>query len=117
MPSISGGGQLNRRRITLYRGTTPTLRFDLPIPVKDITALSIAVSQDGKLLMDKGADDVDMDGNTIKLTLTEKETLSLRASTNNMLHIQLRCGVGSARMASQIFSLTVEDILRDGELA
>ena len=100
----------------MYRGTTPTLTFKIPIQTGQITALSVAIKQDGVLRLDKGLEDVTMDGDTISLTLTEDETLALRASENMPLRVQLRVGVGDTRMASQVFEMTVDEILRDGAL-
>mgnify|MGYP000149204732 FL=1 len=100
----------------MYRGTTPTLTFKLPIQTGQITALSVAIKQDGVLRLDKGLEDVTMDGDTISLTLTEDETLALRASENMPCKVQLRVGVGDTRMASQVFEVAVDEILRDGAL-
>ena len=44
----------------MYRGTTPTLTFKLPILTGQITALSVAIKQDGVLRLDKGLEDVTM---------------------------------------------------------
>ena len=55
-----------------------------------------------------------MSGNVLSCALTEDETLQLRGDTE--LQIQLRVGVGSARMASQVFRVSVSQILKDGVL-
>ena len=89
----------------MYRGTTPTLTFRLPIDTGSITVLSVAVAQAGQL-----------DGNVVSCTLTEAETLSLTAGRGIDAKIQLRVGVGGQRMASQVFTVPVERILRDGAL-
>ena len=93
----------------MYRGTTPTFTFTLPIECETITKLSVAFKQGGKLLFERGLPDV-----TMSCTLTEEETLQLRGDTE--LQIQLRVGVGSARMASQVFRVPVSQILKDGVL-
>lgn len=100
----------------MYRGTTPTLTFRLPIDTGSITALSVAVAQGGQVKIEKTLSDVHLDGNVISCTLTEAETLSLTAGANIEAKIQLRVGVGTQRMASQIFTVPVERILRDGAL-
>ena len=100
----------------MYRGTTPTLTFRLPIDTGSITMLSVAVAQGGHVKIEKTLSDVHLDGNVISCTLTEAETLSLTAGTNIEAKIQLRVGVGEQRMASQIFTVPVERILRDGAL-
>ena len=100
----------------MYRGTTPTLTFRLPIDTGSITVLSVAVAQGRQVKIEKTLSDVHLDGNVISCTLTEAETLSLTAGARVEAKIQLRVGVGEQRMASQIFTVPVERILRDGEL-
>ena len=100
----------------MYRGTTPTLTFRLPIDTGSITVLSVAVAQGRQVKIEKTLSDVHLDGNVISCTLTEDETLSLTAGASVDAKIQLRVGVGEQRMASQIFTVPVERILRDGEL-
>ena len=63
----------------MYRGTTPTLTFQLPIDTGSITVLSIAVAQAGQVKIKKTLPDVHLDGNVVSCTLTEAETLSLTA--------------------------------------
>ena len=100
----------------MYRGTTPTLTFRLPIDTGSITVLSIAVAQGRDVKIEKTLSDVHLDGNVLSCTLTEDETLSLTAGASVEAKIQLRVGVGEQRMASQIFTVPVERILRDGAL-
>ena len=100
----------------MYRGTTPTLTFRLPIDTGSITVLSVAVAQGRQVKIEKTLSDVHLDGNVISCTLTEDETMSLTAGASVEAKIQLRVGVGEQRMASQIFTVPVERILRDGEL-
>lgn len=100
----------------MYRGTTPTLTFRLPIDTESITVLSVAVAQAGQVKIEKTLSDVHLDGNVISCPLTEAETLSLTAGRGIDAQIQLRVGVGAQRMASQVFAVPVERILRDGAL-
>lgn len=100
----------------MYRGTTPTLRFTLPIDTAEITQLSIAFKQAGVVVFEKTMEDVSLSGDTVVCTLSEEETLSLRGGTVYPLRIQLRVGAGGARLASQVFEIPVEQILRDGAL-
>src|SRR5574344_421214 len=100
----------------MYRGRTPTLTFRLPIDTGSITVLSVAVAQGRQVKIEKTLSDVHLDGNVISCTLTEDETLSLTAGASVEAKIQLRVGVGEQRMASQIFTVPVERILRDGAL-
>lgn len=100
----------------MYRGTTPTFTFQLPIEANTITAASITFRQAGSVNIEKTLADCTADGKALTVALTEEETLSLRAGTVTPLEIQLRVGVGETRMASQIFPVSVERILKDGAL-
>lgn len=100
----------------MYRGTTPTFTFNLPIRADSITALNITFRQPGREAIEKTLADCSSDGQTLTCSLTEAETLSLHAATAAPLEIQLRAGVGEARLASQIFTVPVERILKDGAL-
>ena len=100
----------------MYRGTTPTLTFQLPIDTGSITVLSIAVAQGGVVRIEKSLADMTLEGKTVSCTLTEEETLSLSAGAGREAQVQLRVGVGGQRMASQVFEVPVERILRDGAL-
>lgn len=99
----------------MYRGTTPTLTFTLPIEADTITLLNIAFSQRHRIAFEKSLNDVIIDGTTISLTLSEEETLQLK-SDGSPLEIQLRVGVGAARMASDIFTVPVSRIIQGGLL-
>lgn len=99
----------------MHRGTTPTFTFRLPIETAGITKLSILFRQPGGADIEKALADVTTDGQTVTVSLTEEETLSLRAA-GAPLEVQLRVGVADARMASQIFTVSVERILKDGAL-
>lgn len=98
----------------MYRGTTPTLAFTLPIEAATITALNIALAQCGRVVVSRDLDGVETDGRKITMTLTEEETLQLHSGCD--LAIQLRIGVDDTRMASQIFTVPVERILQEGKL-
>lgn len=100
----------------MYRGTTPTFNFKLPIEADTITAASVTFRQAGSVNIEKTLDDCTISEDTLTVSLTEEETLSLRSGTVCPLEIQLRVGVGEARMASQIFTVPVERILKDGAL-
>lgn len=66
--------------------------------------------------IEKALADMTLEGKTVSCTLTEEETLSLSAGAGREAQVQLRVGVGGQRMASQVFTVPVERILRDGAL-
>lgn len=99
----------------MYRGTTPTFTFNLPIEAETITKLVVAFRQIGTAVaFEKELDDCTVSENTVSCSLTEEETLEMKAGYK--MEIQLRVAVGEARMASQIFTVPVERILKDGAL-
>lgn len=100
----------------MYRGTTPTFTFKLPIDADTITAASVMFRQAGREQIEKTLEDCTVSGQTLTCSLTEAETLSLHAATAAPLEIQLRAGVGEARLASQIFTVPVERLLKEGAL-
>lgn len=98
----------------MYRGTTPTFIFNLPIKADSITELMVTFRQPGAKCIEKTLNDTTRFDQTVSVTLTETETLELKA--NRPTEIQLRAGVGESRMASQIFTVSVGRILKDGAL-
>lgn len=77
----------------MYRGTTPTFTFTLPIECETISMLSVAFKQGGELLFERGLPDVTMSGNVLSCTLTEEETLQLRGDTEGRVGqaVRRRC--------------------------
>lgn len=100
----------------MYRGTTPTFIFNLPIEADTITMASVMFRQTGVRDIEKTLEDCAVSGNTLTCSLTEAETLALKSWTACPLEIQLRVGVGETRIASQIFTVRVDRILKDGAL-
>jgi len=98
----------------IYRGTTPTYNFTLPFDTEEITKFNLTFVQRGVIVLEKGKNDVLMDGRTVGYLMSEAETLTLK---RGQLKIQLRVGFTNKRMVSQVITDYVEDILKDGVLA
>lgn len=96
----------------MIRGTTPTLNFTLPFDCSTITVCSIAFAQDEVIVLEKTLTDCQMNGRVLSVELTEEETLLLDCHKN--VEIQVRCGCGAAKLASQIICVDVGRILKDG---
>lgn len=99
----------------MYRGTTPTITFNLPIESGRITVLNLCFAQQGEIVLEKDLVACTPEGNTLQVALTEEETLLFDAQ-KGMVEMQLRIGCGDARMASNIMRISVERILKDGYL-
>lgn len=99
----------------MYRGTTPTFRVTMPMDCSRLTALSICFKQGDTVIAEKGLEDVEISANVLKCGLSEDETLKLDHE-GDVMRIQVRCGIGSARYATKIFRVRIEEILKDGAL-
>lgn len=97
----------------MRRGTTPTHVFTVPVEADTITALSLVYAQNGMIVIEKGLSDVTVSGKTVQVSLTEDETLKFFSGA---VEIQLRIGIGSKRMASDVIKVAVGDILKGGKL-
>ena len=97
----------------MYRGTTPTITFTLPFDSGNITALNLCFAQRGEIILEKCLADCSLEKDTLRVSLTEQETLLFDAN-NGMVEMQLRIGCGESRMASNIMRVSVEHILKDG---
>lgn len=103
----------------MYRGTTPTLYFSLPFEASRLEYLSIAFAQkdnpyqqDAKLVFEKTIGSCSINENEVVCELTEEETLLL--DCHYPVEIQLRAKCNGKSMASEIFNVPVERILKDG---
>lgn len=108
----------------MRRGTTPTLTFTLPFDASGATMLSVAFAQraayaqEPSVVLEKTLVDVSFseDGKTITLPLSEADTLALD-SRAGVVEIQLRLGIGTRRLASEVICTSVGAILKDGALS
>lgn len=98
----------------MYRGTTPTIGFQLPFECSNIRLLNIAFAQDNKVIFEKTMNDCDLTGRIIMVQLREDETLSL--NHRKELEIQLRVAIGNNKLASNIIKTNIGRILKEGVL-
>lgn len=97
----------------MYRGTTPTITFNLPFDESRITALNLCFAQQGEVILEKNLGACKLEKDILQVSLTEQETLLFDAK-KGMVDMQLRIGCGDSRMASNIMQISVEQILKDG---
>ena len=98
----------------MRRGTTPTIVLHLPFDVSEIRNCEVYLAQ-GMLRITKTMSDCILEGNTIALTLTQRDTLMLRAG--NRLELQARFVFTDGSVdASNIISISVRDILSEAEI-
>lgn len=103
----------------MYRATTPTHTFTLPIQTSDCKDILVTYKQNN-VILDKHMDDgtlpsgMTIDGKTITITLTQEET---KQFSQNVATVQVRVlTFDGLAMASQKFKLYIENVLNDEEL-
>jgi hypothetical protein len=98
----------------MKRGTTPTHIYTLPLEVNTLSSVSITYRQAGGTILTKKGEDLSMNGITIRVKLTQEETLSF--SCAQPVEIQVRAlTAGGDALASKIMRVSVERCL-DGEV-
>lgn len=99
----------------MHRGTTPTLKFTLPFDTGSIADGSISLAQCGNVIIDRTIKSWTLSNREIKITLTQGETLMLQPNINVEIQLRIRLSDGTA-LASKIFNVTVDRVLKDGEI-
>lgn len=97
----------------LIRGTTPTLKFELPFPVDQLAEAFVTISQRNVVVIDKPLVDCKCDEKTLTVRLTQEETLKLDCDCMSEIQIRARTLEGEA-IASDIIRASTARILKDG---
>ena len=96
----------------MIRGTTPTFIFNLPFDVSNIKSAYITIKSRGTEV-EKAVTDCSLNGTTITVKLTQEETLALPES--QIAGVQLRVLTNdNDALASDVFPIKVEEILKEG---
>lgn len=95
----------------MIRGTTPSLRFELPFEAADIDEGFITIAQKGRPNLDIPISRCTAEGNVLTLDLTQEETLRLRPA---LAELQLRVKTDERVLASEIITFDVGAILKEG---
>lgn len=96
----------------MTRGTTPTLSFDLPFNTSIIDEAYVTFVQQNNIVIDKSLNDCIAEDHTIKVILTQEETLKFRPGFE--IEIQIRARVGSYAIASNIMTTNINRIIKNG---
>ncbi len=102
----------------MTRGTTPTFCFELPFEAGLLSAWCISFAQRGveKLSVEEDSEGVRTDGCMIALTLSQTDTLRLEAGVDVQLQLRGLVAATGEAIASEILTLAVEPVLREGVL-
>lgn len=99
----------------MYRGTTPTLTFNLPFAASTLSAAYITFAQFGASVFEKALTDCTASGQALTVTLTQSDTLLLNATEKVEIQIRGKTTDGEV-IASNIMRVPVDRILKDGEI-
>ena len=99
----------------MRRGTTPTIVFHLPFNVSELQNCEVYIAQKGMLRITKAMEDCVLSEDTVAITLSQSETLSLKAGDRMELQIRVVFADGSVD-ASGIVSVAVRNILKNTEI-
>lgn len=78
------------------RYTTPTHIFTVPFDTGTISMMAVIYKQGGNVVLVKDLEDCTLGDKTVSCTLTEEETSLFKP--NPQVQIQLRVGIGNARL-------------------
>lgn len=106
----------------MYRGTTPTNTINVDRDLRDMTvfvtyAQGNADPNTWTVIFEKTNDDIEIQENKLLIPLTQADTLKLSAR-KRVVFVQIRA-IDSEGVAigSNIMTTTVDDVLKDGEIA
>lgn len=99
----------------MIRGTTPTIRFKLPIEVDRLDCLYLTLAQRGTVKVEKCLTDCDCTGEFIKCRLSQADTLMLDSKRSVEIQVRFKTISGDA-LATEILSVPAGRILKEGEI-
>lgn len=100
----------------MIRATTPTHTFELPFAANQLAKIRISYAQNDAVVFEKTEADCVVEGNSIKVTLTQEETLQFDSTYNVQIQIRALTADGKA-LASQIEKVRIKDVLNEEVLA
>lgn len=95
----------------IMQGTTPEQIYELPFPASDIEKVSITYRQKGVNVIVKGKEDCTFEGNQIKVSLTQEDTLSLEVG---IVLVQIKVKALGEVTGSAEYRLSVREIFDKG---
>jgi hypothetical protein len=99
----------------MIRGTTPTIVYTLPIE-GDLQEIWFTIQQNRKNIIEKTIDDFQVSGNVAKLTLSQEETLAIKAGTPFKYQARFLTKSGKS-FAHEIRQTNIGDLLREGVMS
>lgn len=96
----------------MIRGTTPTHTFMIPFDTSRIEDLRISYAQSDREIIVKDKDDCTLEGNTIKVTLSQEDTFLFDCKKTVALQVRVKTLDGTA-LSSEIITVKVGKCLNN----
>lgn len=96
----------------MFRGTTPTFTFSLPIDTDQIAEAWITIKQ-ANILINKTLADCEVAETSLSVTLSQEETLSLSSGFQTCIQLRVLLNSSTA-LATPIYTVDTQQILKDG---
>ena len=96
----------------MYRLTTPQHCFDLPFGAERVADLIVSYGQGETEVLNKRKDDCILEGNVVKVKLTQEDTKMFTPDVSVKIQIRLLTTDGEA-LASREYVVRCEDVLND----
>lgn len=97
----------------IYRGTTHSFEFDMETDLSEVSVMWVTIAQNGIERVTKETEDVEIEGQTIKVNLTQEDTLALKPNRTAKIQIRILLNDGTAEITETI-EREVHDCLKDG---
>ena len=100
----------------MYRATTPTHIFTLPFDTDQLEKIRITYAQFGETIFQKNETQCTLIGKTIKVELTQEETLRFQSTAEVSIQLRVMTTDGKV-MASEILQKQPKECLDEEVLA
>jgi hypothetical protein len=98
----------------VYKGSTPSLFFNTNAPLTNIAKMWLTFQQCGQVILDKDETDIAIvDSDTVKLKLTQEETLLFSSKYDIEVQLRIRYnGVAGATVTSAVSSFRMNEVIK-----
>ena len=97
----------------VFKGSTPTLNFNINTPLENVQAMYLTFEQRGVLVLEKDINSIQIiDENTIAVTLTQEETLLFSSKYDIEVQFRAKYTDGSAT-TSDINTFNMYKVLKN----
>lgn len=98
----------------MRRGTTPTITITTDLDLTQASNLFVTFKQGDRIAFEKTLEDVTITPETVVCELEQNDTLALKSGRN--VSFQIRATLGDSKVASNIMTASVDEILKGGAI-